>query len=123
MLEGLLVLLGLGLLVSGTLIVQLMPAERVVQASWVCSGIGLLVGLPTGFWYHVKLRACLQRAGELPPRWWLRPVAHHGYLTADDRPAVMFWFTLGGAGFGLTMLGCVGVGAGVLLQGWRAGVF
>ncbi len=116
-------MVGLGALVAGTLIVQLMPAEWVVQASCVCSGIGLLVGLPTGFWYHVKLRGCLQRAGGLPAGWWLRPVAHHEHLTADELPAVMFWFTVGGAGFSLTMLGCIGVGVGVLLQAWRAGVF
>jgi hypothetical protein len=122
MLEALLVMVGLAFLAGGSLVVQLVPAEWVVQASWACAGLGLLVGVPTGFWYHVKLRACLRRAGQLPERWWLRPVAHHERLTAEERPAVMFWFTVGGAGFGLTVLGCVGVAAGVLLQAWRAGV-
>jgi len=70
----------------------------------------------------VKLRACLRRAGELPQRWWLQPVALHERLADEERPGVMFWFTVGGAGFGLTMLGCVAVGAGVLLEEWRAGV-
>jgi hypothetical protein len=121
MLEMLLVTLAIGLLVAGALVVQLVPAEWVVQTSGVCTALGLLVGVPTGFWYHVKLRECLRSAGELPARWWLQPVAHHEGLSPDDRPAVMFWFSLGGAGFGLTVLGCVGVGAGVLLQAWRAG--
>jgi hypothetical protein len=43
-------------------------------------------------------------------------------MTRDDRPAVMPWFVIGGAGFVLTVLGCLGVGAGVLLEAWRAGV-
>jgi hypothetical protein len=34
----------------------------------------------------------------------------------------MLWFAIGGAGFGLTLLGCLGVGAAVLLEAWRAGV-
>ena len=116
-------MLAVGVLVAGTLIVQLVPAESLLQASWTCAVLGLVLGLPTGFWYHVKLRSALRRAGELTARWWLQPVAHHVHLTADERPGVMFWFTIGGAGFGLTMLGCLGVGAAVLLEGWRAGVF
>ena len=123
MLEGLLVLLALGLLAAGTLIVQLVPAEWLLEGGWVCAAVGLLVGVPTGFWYHVKLAACLRGTGKLPARWWLRPVRLHRHLPADERPAVMLWFGIGGAGFGLAMLGCLGVGAAVLLEAWRAGVF
>lgn len=122
MLEGLLVLLAVALLAGGTVVVQVVPAEWLLQASCVCSVLGLLVGLPTGFWYHVKLHDSLRRAGDLPPRWWLRPVAHHAHLSADERSGVMPWFAIGGAGFVLTIVGCLGVAAAVLLEAWRAGV-
>ena len=123
MIETLLVFMGVVLLAAAALVVQLVPAEWVVQAGWVCTAAGLLLGVPTGFWYHVRLRECLRRAGELPAGWWLRPVAYHGRLGPEEQPRVLVWFLAGGVGFGLTVLGCVGVGAGVLLQAWRAGVF
>ena len=123
MIEALLVFVGVVLLVATALVVQLVPAEWLVQAGWVCTAAGLLLGVPTGFWYHVRLRRCLRRAGELPAGWWLRPVAHHGRLAPEEQPGVLAWFFAGGVGFGLTVLGCFGVGAGVLLQAWRAGLF
>ena len=122
MIETLLVFVGVVLLAAGGLVVHLVPAEWVVQAGWVCTAAGLLLGVPTGFWYHVKLRACLRRTGELPAGWWLRPVAHHGRLDPEEQPGVLVWFLAGGVGFVLTVLGCAGVAAGVLLQAWRAGV-
>ena len=123
MIETLLVFVGVVLLAAAALVVHLVPAEWVVQAGWACTAAGLLLGVPTGFWYHVRLRKCLQRAGELPAGWWLRPVAHHGRLAPEEQPGVLAWFFAGGVGFGLTVLGCFGVGAGVLLQAWRAGLF
>jgi hypothetical protein len=122
MIETLLVFIGVAVLTAGALVVHLVPAEWVVQAGWACTVVGLLLGVPTGFWYHVKLRAYLQRTGELPAGWWLRPVAHHGRLDPEEQPGVLVWFFAGGVGFVLTVLGCVGVAAGVLLQAWRAGV-
>jgi hypothetical protein len=123
MIETLLVFVGVVVLAAAALVVHLVPAEWVVQAGWACTAAGLLLGVPTGFWYHVKLHGCLQRAGKLPAGWWLRPVAHHGQLAPEEQPGVLVWFFAGGVGFGLSVLGCVGVGAGVLLQAWRAGVF
>jgi len=109
MIETLLVFVGVVLLAAGALVVHLVPAEWVVQAGWVCTAAGLLLGVPTGFWYHVRLRACLRRTGKLP--------------APEEQPGVLAWFFAGGVGFGLTVLGCFGVGAGVLLQAWRAGLF
>jgi hypothetical protein len=119
----LIVLLVVGLLAGLGLVAPLLPPEWLVQAGWSCTWVGLLLGVPTGFWYHVKLRSSLRRMGILRERWWLRPVAFHDQMGREDRPAVLFWFYLGGAGFFLTVLGCLLVGAGVVLQGFRAGVF
>jgi len=122
MIETLLVFVGVLVVGACALVAQLVPAEWVVRGGWACTAAGLLLGVPTGFWYHVKLRGCLRRAGKLPAGWWLRPVAHHGQLGPEERSGVLVWFFAGGVGFGLTVLGCVGVAAGILLQAWRAGV-
>ena len=123
MVEVLLVLLGVGLLSALGLVAPLLPSEWVIRAGWLCTLSGLLLGVPTGFWYHVRLRASLLRKGRLSRRWWLRPSSLHDRLDPEDQPAVMLWFTLGGAGFAMTILGCLLVGAGVVLEGVRAGVF
>ena len=123
MIEALIVLLGVGLLSALGLVGPLLPSEWVIRAGWLCAVSGLLLGVPTGFWYHVRLRASLLRKGRLARRWWLRPSSLHDRLDPGDRPAVMLWFTLGGAGFLVTILGCLLVGAGVVLEGIRAGVF
>ena len=123
MIEALIVLLGVGLLAALGLVAPLLPSEWVIRAGWLCAGLGLLLGVPTGLWYHVRLRASLLRNGRLARRWWLRPSSLHDRLDAEDRPSVMLWFTLGGAGFLVTLLGCLLVGAGVVLEGVRAGVF
>src|SRR2546427_3692486 len=36
--------------------------------------IGLVTGVPTGFWYHVVLYRVLARKMTVPARWWLAPV-------------------------------------------------
>lgn len=119
----LLVLLSVGVLALVGVVVPLLPAEWVVQAGWLCTAAGLMVGVPTGFWYHVKLRACLKRGDRLEERWWLRPSSLHCRLEPEERPSVLVWFALGGAGFVVTVAGCILIGAGVVLQGLRAGVF
>jgi hypothetical protein len=123
MIEGLLVLLIVGLLAAGGLVVSFVPVEWLIQAGWLCTAAGLALGLPTGLWYHVRLRASLLPSGELPRRWWLHPTPLHARLRPDERPAVMLWFYLGAAGCAVSILGCVAVGASVVLAGFRAGVF
>ena len=123
MFEALIVLVGVGALALFGLVVPLLPAEWVVEAGWRCTLAGLALGVPTGFWYHVRLRAVLAAHGGLEPRWWLRPATLHPRLPAGERPRVLRWFYAGGLGFVLCALGCLLVGAGVVLEGLRAGVF
>lgn len=122
MIEALLVFLAIVLLNAVAVLAAFVSAELVVVGGVACAAAGMLLGLPTGFWYHVRLQACLRRRGELPERWWLRPVALHARLRSEEREQVLPWFYLGGAGFVAVMLGCALVLVGVLLEAFRAGV-
>jgi len=84
----------------------LVPLEWILYAGIACTAIGMLIGVPTGAWYHVKLYAALRPHGALPQTWWLRPVALHERLSPGDRCGVLRWFFIGGVGFGVTALGC-----------------
>ena len=117
----LLVLALVGLLGVAGLLLPLLPAGVIVQAGGVIIAAGALLGLPTGLWYHVKLRAALQRQNQLPARWWLRPVSLHDRVPSEQRTAVLRWFYAGGLGFIAMILGCLTVTVGVLLEAHRAG--
>lgn len=122
MLEALLVGLTVAALAGAGLVLPHVPSHLVVAAGWAAIALGLSVGVPTGFWYHVKLRACLGARGALPERWWLRPAALHERLTDEERPRVLVWFAFGGAGFVGALLGCGAIVLGVLLEAARAGL-
>jgi hypothetical protein len=112
------------LAVVGTLAVvgvlgPLVPPEQWMLLGAVITGVGLLAGVPTGLWYHVALYRCLQPRTQLPPRWWLDPVALHGQLLPGERRGVLTWFTLGGIGFAIVVLGCALTVLGLLMQ-WLA---
>lgn len=123
MTETLLVLAALLLTSVAAWLLPALSAETLVFGGWLLTAAGLAVGLPTGTAYHVVLRSCLRENGRLPQRWWLNPIALHDLLDAGQRRRVTRWFALGGAGFAASVAGCALVAAGVVLQGFRAGVF
>lgn len=77
---------------------------------------GLLVGLPTGFWYHVLLYRTLKPRMALPPRWWWAPVDLHPHLTGSELTRLKPWFTAGGIGFALSLVGGLAAMAGLLVR-------
>jgi len=77
---------------------------------------GLLVGLPTGFWYHVLLYRTLKPRMRLPPRWWWAPVDLHPYLTGPELARLQPWFRVGGLGFALSLVGGLAALAGLLIR-------
>jgi hypothetical protein len=119
--ETLLVLFAVGGIAALAWLGPLVSFTTWLGAALACTAAGLLLGVPTGLWYHVRLRACLAARDALPPRWWLRPVALHGRLNPDERADVMCWFFAGGAGFVLTAIGCALGGIGVALEALRSG--
>jgi hypothetical protein len=78
--------------------------------AWICLGLialGFLLGVPTGFYYHVLLRRELLRQGELPRGWYWRPFVHHERLDDEAAARLRPWWTLGGLGFVLIVLALV----------------
>jgi hypothetical protein len=104
-------------LAAGAFVLPLLAWTAILEAGAWLIALGLVLGVPTGFVYHVKLARALAARGELPPRWWLAPTSLHGRLRAEERLPVLLWFFLGGAGFVLTIAGCAAVLAGALLAG------
>ncbi len=74
---------------------------------------GLLLGVPTGFLYHVRLYQVLHPRGELPPRWYWRPLRFNSCLRPEERASVMAWCYVGGFGFLVICVGLLMMGAGV----------
>lgn len=78
--------------------------------------LGLVTGLPTGFWYHVVLYRLLSSKMTLPARWWWSPVGLHPHLAQADLARIKPWFVLGGIGFLLSLAGGLAAMAGLLLS-------
>ncbi len=103
------------LLVAGGLLAPFLSWTVILNAGVLGVAVGLVLGIPTSLVYHVKLARVLAARGELPPRWWLSPTRLHERLRGAERRAVLRWFFAGGAGFVITLAGCVAAFAGALL--------
>ncbi len=114
MLEVLMVLTVLAAMVAAGLAVLIVPTGILISAGFICAGLGMLFGVPAGFWYHLRLREALLRRPPLPDRWWLHPTRYHPDLDDSDRERVFPWFYLGAAGFMVSMLGALLTMLGVL---------
>jgi len=111
MLELLLVLGGIvGIGLIGLISLVITPQLMIELGLWVLAG-GLLVGIPTGLWYHVVLYRQLATRMTLPPGWWRAPVELHAQLTPFQFRRVRPWFLLGAVGF---LLCCLGGAAAII---------
>jgi hypothetical protein len=115
--EFLVVALMLVLLGGMTVLGLLLRFDVVLGLGALLLAVGLLLGLPTGFLYHLRLFQALRPQGGMPRWWWLSPTRHNQRLREDARDDVLRWFRLGGLGFMLTVLGCGVILLGVLLRG------
>ena len=66
---------------------------------------GMVVGVPTGFVYHVQLYRALRGKNKLAKGWVWRPFEHHAHLDRRDRRRVMPWAIAGGLGFFVIVIG------------------
>lgn len=116
MLELLLVLASLVVIgLTGLLTVVATPPRMVELGLWSLA-LGLLIGIPTGWWYHVVLYRALSGRMALPRRWWQRPVELHPLLQPDEFRRVRPWFVAGALGFVLCFTGGVAAIAGMLVM-------
>lgn len=94
------------------------PRLMIELGLWVLAG-GLIVGIPTGFWYHVRLYRALAGRIALGPGWWRRPVELHPLLTPQEYELVGPWFVAGAVGFVLCCVGGVAAIIGLLVMRYR----
>jgi hypothetical protein len=76
---------------------------------------GLLIGLPTGLWYHVILYRSVSARMPLPRAWWLSPFRLHIHLTGAEQGRMRPWYLIGGVGFVLCVIGGLVAIGGLLL--------
>lgn len=76
--------------------------------------LGLILGIPTGAVYHVRLHQCLSARDVLPERWYWSPTSLHDDLLHAERPRVLPWCYAGAFGFLLIALGLAVVGFAIL---------
>ncbi len=116
MLELMLVIGGLVLFgVIGYVTLVITPQFMLEFGLWLLAA-GLLIGLPTGLWYHVVLYRALAPRINLPPRWWRSPVDLHPLLTGTEFRLVKPWFVAGAVGFGLCVVGGLAAIAGLSID-------
>lgn len=112
-----LIVLALLVALAGSVVV---PWTLLLAAGVWTTAAGLVLGVPTGLWYHIALGRVLSAARALVPRWWLRPVSLHARLDEAGRRRVLPWFYAGAVGFMVTVVGLALVGLALLAVGvWR----
>jgi hypothetical protein len=104
----------LGALVGAAALLARAAWETLFVVGLGLMGLGMVVGVPAGWLYHVRLYQALAARDALSRWWWLHPTALHRALGAPDRPRVMRWFYIGALGFCAAVLGCFLAAVGAL---------
>lgn len=80
--------------------------------------VGLVLGVPTGLWYHVVLYRFVSSRVPVPNTWWLSPSNLHRHLTEAEQRRIRPWYRIGGVGFVLCVSGGLVAIAGLLFGSW-----
>jgi hypothetical protein len=115
MLEATLVMAALGSVGLVILLATLLTAPVLIMGAIAVLLLGLVVGVPTGFWYHVVLYRIVATKVPVRRRWWLSPSALHVHLTDAEERRIRPWYRLGGIGFMLSMVGGLAAIAALLI--------
>jgi hypothetical protein len=102
-----------GLLVAGLVglpaLLAMAPAEVTFGLGVLLVTLGMVVGVPAGAVYHVRLFRAVRPT---KVAWWLHPTGLHGRLADRDRPRVLRWMRVGAVGFVVALLGCLFIAVG-----------
>jgi len=115
MLEATLVLGAVAAVGLAVLLATVLTAPVMIMLALGALLLGLVVGVPTGFWYHVLLYRIVSARIAVPRRWWLSPSALHVHLTDAEQRRIWLWYRLGGIGFVLSVVGGLAAIAGLLM--------
>ncbi len=116
MLEVLLVPASLMVIGLISLLTVVVTPPRMVELGLWALALGLLIGVPMGWWYHLVLYRTLASRMPLPSRWWRKPVELHPLLAPEEYRRVRPWFMAGALGFVLCLTGGVAAIAGMLVM-------
>ncbi len=103
-------------LVGGAAILSRVPWDWLLGGGGILVAAGMLLSLPSGLWYHLRLRSTLLRSGALPRTWWLYPTRLHDRIPDERRSWVLRPFYAGAFGMFVSIVGCVFVAYGA----WRS---
>lgn len=115
MLEATLVLTAVVAVGLVVLLATVLTAPVMIMLTLGTLVLGLVVGVPTGFWYHVLLYRIVSARIAVPRKWWLSPSALHVHLTDVEHRRIRLWYRLGGIGFVLSVAGGLAAIAGLLM--------
>lgn len=116
MLEVMLVVTALASAALATALAAVPPASLMAIGGVALLLLGLLVGLPTGLWYHIVLYRLVSARSALPSTWWLAPSSFHRQLTAAEQRRLAPWYRAGGVGFVLCLAGGLAAIASLLVN-------
>lgn len=68
--------------------------------------LGLILGIPIGFYYHLLLFQRKKLLGRELKGWWISPRRYHEYLPEKERRILDRWFWIGAVFFNIAMTGC-----------------
>ena len=103
--ETLTVVLIVMLLIASGIAVIWLPWQLLLISGFVGIVLGLVLGIPTGFYYHVLLRRALSKNPPVPQQWWLHPTRFHEELKREETRRLFVYFYLGAAGFFMILAG------------------
>lgn len=78
--------------------------------------IGLILGVPIGFYYHLLLFQRKKLLGRELKGWWIYPHRYHEYLPEKERRILNRWFWVGAVFFNIAMIGCGLVFIGLFME-------
>ena len=107
--------LGIAALLAGGVLCHIyFPFQALLAGGVLLVALGLGIGVPTGFWYHVLLYRFLKPKMELPKYWWFSPGGLYDHLSDEESERCRPWLILGAGGFFAALAGCALVAVSLL---------